>query len=92
MARTPLEMVQLLCTNMPDGEDGTIEGRDPWTGYQEKSMGEVMYNCTSIHSAGARQGSSTVWFPQPVVAKVRCLQGGSKRGMLGDQHVHISAS
>lgn len=56
-------MVQLLYTNMPDGDDRTIEGRDPRTGYQEKSTGEMMYNCTSIHSAGARQGSSTVWFP-----------------------------
>lgn len=48
-----LWLVQLLCTNMADGDDGTREGRDPQTGYQEKSTGEMMYNCTSIHSAGA---------------------------------------
>lgn len=87
LARTPLVLVQLLCTNMPDGEDGTREGRDPRTGYQEKSTGEVMYNCTSIHSAGARQGSSTVCFPLPATAKVRCLQGGSKGGMLRCSHL-----
>lgn len=41
---TRLVTVQLLCTNMLDGENGTTEGRDLRTGYQEKSVGEVPYN------------------------------------------------
>ena len=72
------------------GEDGTTEGRDPQTGYQEKSVGEELYDCTSVHIAGVRQGNSTLWFSLPGIVKVRCLQGGSKGGVPGDQQVHVS--
>lgn len=74
------------------GEDGTVEGRDPRTGYHEKSIREVLYDCTSVHIAGVRQRNSTLWFSLPGIGKVRRLQGGSKGGVLGDQEVHISVS
>lgn len=46
-------MVRLLCPNMPDREDGTAKGRDPQTGYQERSVGEVLYDCRSVRIEGA---------------------------------------
>lgn len=62
------------------GEDGTTEGRDSWTGYQEKSRGEVLCDCMSIHTAGARQGNPTLWFSLPGTVKIRCLEDGSTGG------------
>lgn len=73
-------------------EDGRMEGRHPRTGYQEKSVGKVLYDCMPVHIAGARQGNSNLWFSLPGIVKVRSLQGGSKEGVLGDQQVHISVS
>lgn len=74
------------------GEDGTMEGRDPRTGYKEKSVGKVLYDHMPVHIASARQGNSTLWFSLPGVVKVRSLQGGSKGGVLGNQQLHISVS
>lgn len=74
------------------GEDGTAKSRDPQPGYQEKSVGEILYNCTSIPIAGAKQGNSTLWGLLPGIFKVRCSQAGSEGRMLGDQQAHISVS
>lgn len=66
-----------------------MEGRDPWTGFQE---GSVMDDCTSIHVASVRQSNSTLFFSLPGMVKCRCLQGGSNSRVLGNQQVHFSVT